>query len=155
MERLAWSDSFSVGHTALDEEHRSIIAIINSIGADESNEDGLRQRLECLLVTTSKHFEHEKLLMQAILSALDVESLVIESMSRQVADEHLREHELSLDLLGRMATEASVDQPRNPSELYEYLVHWFVQHAVKHDAELKAVFQALERDCPALLRTLV
>jgi len=155
MQQLAWSDSYSVGHTGLDEEHRSMIAIINSIRTDETNEDQRRQLLNCLLPTTSRHFEHENSLMQTILSDIDAEQLTIMSMSREVAAEHLREHELSLELLYSMATVTPAGRPPGPREVYENLVHWFVQHAIKHDADLKAVFQALEKNCPALLRTLV
>jgi hemerythrin len=50
-----------------------------------------------------------------------------------------------------MIRDALPDTRPNAQPLREILSHWFVNHAVKNDAHLKTLFQAMEKDCPDLL----
>jgi hypothetical protein len=74
----------------------------------------------------------------------------MKSMSEAVFVEHLKDHQHAIDALGSLISR-SLDEGR---PLRNELTSWFVAHAVKYDAHLKAVFQGLQDDCPALFRKL-
>ena len=157
---LTWGDSFSVGHAALDGEHRLIIQAINNICAS-CDEKGDPQELSLLFnklkETTGKHFEHENAILRAVVAYTASERrghVFIGAISQAVITEHIEEHAQAFIILESMIRDALPDTRPNAQPLREILSHWFVNHAVKNDAHLKTLFQVMEKDCPDLLRRL-
>ena len=153
---LIWQDHFSVGHTGLDNEHRSMIDAINAICEGERTDKGgsdLGSRYESLRALSSSHFEHEELVLNTIQSYARTEPSFpgsIEGMSEAMFGEHFQDHGQAIDVLGSLISRSR----ENGAPLCEDLTSWFVSHAVKYDAHLKAVFQGMHNDCPALFRKL-
>jgi hemerythrin len=147
---LSWSETFSVGHPGLDSEHRAIIDTICAV-AGAKDEACRRELLNSVIGTGQAHIEHENAVLRAI-SRLDPAtrsrcSVLVDG--QLAATEHIREHEQTVVRLRSLARDA--DKMGSSSALYETLCHWFVGHAVKHDAQLKMLFQAITRDCPDVL----
>jgi hemerythrin len=139
---LIWREHFSVGHTGLDDEHRLMIETINSIcegaRADSRGSD-LSSRYVILQTLAFGHFEHEELVLKTIQSyALTEPSFPasIEGMSEAMLEEHLGDHRRAIDMLGFLISRSR----ESGAPLCEELTSWFVGHAVKYDAHLKAVF---------------
>lgn len=153
---LTWREHFSVGHTGLDAEHRSMIDAVNAICECEHARSGdvdLSARYGTLRILSSKHFEHEGLVLKAIQSFGLTEPsfpVSIEGISEAVLDEHLHDHSEAFDALNSHISRSQ----EMGAALCEELTSWFVSHAVKYDAHLKALFQGIESDCPDLLRRL-
>ena len=154
---LAWNDAFSVAHPVLDHEHRAIIDAINGIAemqAGEADNARLRPLLCALKEKVAAHFEHENAMLREIAActgSLRSSQRFLAAMSEALVLEHLSEHAEALSLLDSMICETLAMSGVPPHVLDERLAHWFVNHAVKHDAHLKTLFQTLEHDCPKLL----
>jgi hemerythrin len=154
---LTWSASFSVGHPELDAEHRSLIEAVNAISvADKVN--CAPQKLEDLLnelnLATEKHFEHENFVLRAIISkaATDRHSpTFLKAMSDAAITEHIDDHQRAFAYLESIMHAKYSGTPSAEQPLADELINWFLDHAIKHDAHLKAIFQAIESECPHLL----
>ena len=154
---LEWSDAYSVAHPALDAEHREIMLVIDRIA--EAGDDHTRQRaLLCeLKETTAAHFAHESAILREIAASTSSarrSQKFLAAMSQALIDEHLAEHDVALASLEFMIRRTLTENSRNGPALGDVLKHWFVNHAVKHDAHLKTLFQTIRTDCPELLARL-
>lgn len=142
---LEWNNAYSVGNLALDTEHRELICRINDICAQRA-EDHPRVRhslFQTLLQFVERHFAHEDGILRKVAQASAGTSEDAKTISRATIREHIASHALSLanlKVIGERITNATSDelQPQ-----YDALKIWFINHAVKHDAHLKAMFQAM------------
>jgi hemerythrin len=153
-QRLTWSESFSVGHSTLDSEHFSIMEMIEHIGQKPLND--LPAALLDLEPAVEQHFTHENVILQMIMDEISNKQStprLIEVMGRAVISEHIVEHAREIESLRASIRGAHITKD-GQSRLYDGLVHWFVTHAIRYDAHLKAVFQALKNDRPDLLTRL-
>lgn len=151
---LEWSDAYSVAHPELDSEHREIMLAICRIAEAGTDPGRLRPLLCELKNKTAAHFAHENAILREIVaSTSSVRSTrkFLTAMSQALVEEHDAQHSLALATLESMIRNTLSDASRNAEPLGETLTHWFVNHAVKHDAHLKTLFQTVEADCPELL----
>lgn len=151
---MEWSDAYSVGHPALDAEHREIMFAINRT-TDVGNDHARLRPLLCeLKQKTAAHFAHESAILRGIAAATSSARHTrrfIAAMSQSLIDEHLAEHDVALASLEFMIRRTLSGNSAIAPAIGESLTHWFVNHAVKHDAHLKTLFQTIGRDCPELL----
>ena len=143
---LPWRESFAVGHPGLDDEHRRMVALINDIAAaaeDDWGADAFSELLERLRKVTEEHFRNEDVILWELRSGTyaGLRDRVrtppfIKAMAEAAFDEHMAEH---ASMLGQM--DAVRTLPRDA--LCETLKTWFVEHAIRHDSQLKAIFQAM------------
>ena len=133
-----------------------MVDAINAICECEHAKGGdndLRSRCEALRTLSSGHFEHEELVLKAIRSFARTEPdfpVSMKSMSEAVFVEHLQDHRQAIDALGALISKSH----DKGLPLCDELTSWFVEHAVKYDAHLKAIFQGMQNDCPTLFRKL-
>ncbi|WP_051676889.1 bacteriohemerythrin [Maridesulfovibrio frigidus] len=69
MGKLEWVDSLSVGVKSIDDEHKRLIKIANSIikiSCDFSDRDKLTRAMSCLREYTVFHFSNEEAYMASI-----------------------------------------------------------------------------------------
>ena len=145
-ESLPWRESFAVGHPGLDDEHHRMVGLINDIAAavdaklDAEAFSTLLSRLEQV---TAEHFRNENTILWELRSGSyaplrDHQRTppFVKAMAEAAFDEHMTEHEAMLRQMDAVRT-----LPR--AALCETLKTWFVDHAIKHDAHLKAIFQAM------------
>lgn len=155
---LAWSSAFSVAHPALDAEHREIMLAIRRVDQAGDDQDRLRPVLYDLKLTASAHFVHEGAILRGIAAATSTERRsrkFVAAMTQAVLDEHLAEHDIALALLDQIIRQKLAEQGAKAPAIGEALTHWFINHAVRHDAHLKTLFQTIEQDCPELLDRVV
>jgi hemerythrin-like metal-binding protein len=143
--RLQWNDAFAVGHEALDAEHRDLIDRINRLcTAFEARADKLPHHadLRALIEAVKSHFEHEGEVLGGVAGGACTPRHA-KAISRSAIDAHVVAHGNALDelhaLVGRIEQALAAELPHFADEL----VRWFVVHAVQHDSQLKAVFQAI------------
>jgi hemerythrin len=141
---LAWSDSFAVGHDVLDSQHRSMIDAINAVAAAvREHPQRLADATNALREQLLEHIRSENALLWEIKSGI-YEPLhgrlqapdVLKAMAAAAFDQHMAMHE---EFLARFEDIIA----GSPDRLYESLKTWFVDHAIKHDLPLKAIFQAV------------
>ena len=144
-QRLTWSESFAVGHEALDGEHRSLVDGINEIVAsarDAQHPERLASALRALRDKAIRHISGENALLRELKSGtyelrgrLQAPH-VLKAMADSAFDLHMAKHD---ELLARL--DAIIAGPVDA--LDDSLKTWFVDHAIKHDLPLKAIFQAV------------
>ncbi len=125
MTLLTWRDEFSVGVPAVDEEHRELIELINSLHAGTRSGHGRTDVLAALgeiFAQISAHFALEENIMRA--AAYDGYA------------EHKAAHETLLeeirDIMDRVEDDGSYDEQRLATELDR----WFGEHFRTLDARL-------------------
>ncbi len=141
-----WRESFATGHPGLDDEHRRMVALINDIApaVDAGAEaDGFSDLLEQLREVTMEHFRNENTILWELRSGTYAglrdrprTPPFVKAMAEAAFDEHMAEHQSMLKQMEELRA-----LPRHA--LSETLKTWFVDHAIKHDSQLKAIFQAI------------
>jgi hemerythrin len=145
-ELLRWSDSFVVGHEVIDREHRTLVRLINEVGdaARAVDRDRLGATLKSLGHAVADHFRSENSILWELqagtydgLKHSAAARRVVAGMASSVFADHMAEHASLLERFGEIAN--------TPLEtIGEALKAWFIDHAIKQDAHLKTIFQAMK-----------
>ncbi len=128
MEKIEWSDDFSVGIELFDDHHKMLVKMLNSlvdINSNTSNEN-ISGILTLIVNYTEFHFESEEELM-------DQEGFP-ELLS------HKQEH---FDLLEQVSTICYTDAvygTKTIEEIYLFLKGWVSHHILKCDMKYKNFF---------------
>ena len=139
--QLEWRDAFSVGHSDLDTEHQSLIARINDICSVQPVEN-IEDRLQALTLFVKDHFDHENAVLRKIIDGGPEIPASAKAVSADAILDHIYGHEIALARL-RAIEQAIVESGGDERPRHcEALQRWFIDHAIKHDAHLKSVFQA-------------
>ena len=145
---LQWIDGYAVGHEGLDAEHRRLVDLINEIHIAElaGNAKQVGHLLDIFREATAEHLGHENVTMCEVESrAAQVtggRQAFLEAMSAAVIGEHIVDHARSLQQLDSIIRAFHL-APAEGKQIGDALRGWFVERAVKYDAHLKAVFQAM------------
>ncbi|HSG59736.1 MAG TPA: bacteriohemerythrin [Woeseiaceae bacterium] len=125
MTLIKWTDEFSLGIDEVDEEHKSLIELINGlydviqVGADYVQ---VVELLGEIYSQIAVHFAHEEDMMQ--------------ESGYAHFEEHREDHETLLDDLREIMDEVEADGSFDVGELSGDLNRWFVDHFRTHDARL-------------------
>ena len=136
MVSLVWTEAYTVGHKGLDAEHRQLMETINEI---YSVEDGacpsgkLLSLLNRLTLLAIEHFDHENTVMHEFGNSLS---------HFEAINEHCAHHAEALVVLESIIVAAGPELDSARQHLGQKLTDWFREHAIKHDAELRALFQS-------------
>ena len=144
-----------MGHDGLDAEHCALIAAINAICVRDPDDDisVFHSLIDDFRKIAARHAERESTILRAVIASAETESYsprFLKSMSDAVLREHLEHHASENAVLNSVL--ATGQSPA--SQLCYKLENWFSNHAVKYDAHLKALFQAMQSDCPELFQEL-
>ncbi len=141
-----WRESFAVGHPLLDDEHQRMVALINDIAAAvdaDASADKFSELVNRLGAVTREHFRNENTILWELRSGTYAglrdsprTPPFVKAMAEAAFDEHMAEHEAMLRQMDALRA-----LPRDV--LCETVKTWFVDHAIKHDSHLKAIFQAM------------
>jgi len=144
---LLWSDNFAVGHAGLDAQHRRLVELINDVDAaihSKNNPAQLADLLKALRDAAKEHIRQEDALLWEIRSGTYESAQdrsrtphFLKVMAEAAFDMHMADH---ATLVARF--DAIVGAPADV--LCDTLKAWFLDHAIKHDSHLKAIFQAIQ-----------
>jgi|SRR5579859_6554957 len=136
IEPFPWSDAFAVGDAVLDAEHRKMVEVINEICV--RTEAGWRESIGPLLrelqFVSEMHFRNEEAVLARIAAEIDQKHL--QTVVRLAIAQHASAHHEDLNKLQGLA--AGTDN----YEICEELKSWFVDHAIREDAQVKTILQA-------------
>lgn len=143
-EPLRWSDSFAVGHEAIDKGHRTLVQLINEISAAAANGHEVASLLKTLGGAVEDHLRTENSVLWELrgrtyegMKHSAAAKRVVAGMATNVFDTHMAEHAA---LLGHFE-----EIKQTPLEtLGDALKFWFINHAIKQDLHLKTIFQAMQ-----------
>ncbi len=134
MDKIIWNDSFSVGVTYLDQQHRKIIGMVNQLiecRRDDVRSETVSEILSQMMEYAREHFRNE----EKILAEHEYPEL----------DSHRIEHKTFL----RDATKFCLDTMDGistiPHDILEYLYNWWLEHILQSDMQYKDFL--LQRGC--------
>ncbi|MBS1190466.1 MAG: hemerythrin-like metal-binding protein [Rhodocyclaceae bacterium] len=136
-----WSDAISVGVDAIDEQHKTLIGILNrlfiAIVERTSNEVTI-EILDALIDYTKTHFElEEKLMRDAGYNAAEYAL-------------HLQQHQAFIAKTSEIARKHLVDGKSISFEVVHFLKRWLQEHILGTDKKYAAVLQKMGLPAPAL-----
>ncbi|MBI5518838.1 MAG: hemerythrin family protein [Desulfovibrio sp.] len=124
MARLMWTDSFALGITSIDEQHKRFLDALNELldAQDASGQACLASTLiDRLKAYAAEHFHVEEGYMQAF--------------AYPGYEEHLMEHEHFLDTV-RHFEDACANGGVESAKLLDYLLNWMAQHLTGVDRQM-------------------
>lgn len=125
---ILWRDAMSVGHDAIDADHKILLAIINEFEASPDFAHA-EQAAKKLYKYTQEHFRREEALQQM--------------MRFPLADTHRDEHNRILDALTEvikthfLQKRADTNEAAAIARLTELMRDWIVSHVVTIDRKMK------------------
>lgn len=152
-EPLAWNDAFAVGHEGLDAEHRGLIDAINTLCAACDTQRDL-QEIESLLSTVKlsveAHIQSESAILWEISSGASTAAskrprtpTLVKALTAARLDDHFAEHDRTLAHIEAIVSAGRAAPDQVGVALCGALKAWFIDHAIKYDAHLKTIFQAM------------
>jgi hemerythrin len=145
---LSWQETYAVGHLGLDLEHKRLVALINDISRVGAGAHGLQYLSDlsnAFYFSSVEHFRHENSVMRDLIVGaylLPAGGARRMAISETVINDHCAEHAQALLKLESTLHAFFSNQDRQGLMLARELRAWFLDHAINHDAHLKAVFQA-------------
>jgi len=135
---IVWRDSMSVGNTLIDNDHRYLFCLVNTVELAlrlQEHADVIQAAVEQLALYTRDHFARE-------------ERLQIKVMYPGYVD-HKAEHQAILERVqglqaqiaaraGTPAGDASAPPALDPAEIAALLRHWVLGHVLKSDLDLRS-----------------
>ena len=122
---FVWSDELSVGNTFIDNDHRHLIALLNTLSdaiGDGTGQDVLAAVLNDLIVYASEHFKREENVMLEIAYA--------EYPAHKEAHDKLTREVLELQ------KRYDSGETRLTAELLMFLSSWLLEHIMEVDKKM-------------------
>ncbi len=130
MDKLIWTEDFSVGVSVLDFQHRRIIDMINPLIRSEDSPvapEVLAETLTAMIQYAKQHFsEEERLMREHGCPDLDVQKSQHKQFLLKAVD---------------FCTAESLRVVGVPEMLQTYLKEWWNQHILEEDMKYKPFFQ--------------
>lgn len=122
MAAIAWNDEFTVGVPSIDDQHRHLFEVVNTL--DEAIEKHRGQRvmdevLRELVGYTQEHFAFE-------------EKLMAEAGYPDLAA-HQAKHRQIIQKIERFEYELNIEGHRISREVRDFLQHWLMTHIAEED----------------------
>ena len=130
MEALVWSDKFSVGVAALDEQHKQVIDLINKLIAlhsTELNVDEIRSIFSDLVKYGLDHLQFEEKLLQEH----DYPDYV----------KHKHEHFLYIKKATKQMKNVTNIDEQTLFETTEFLLDWWTHHILEEDMKYRSFLE--------------
>jgi hemerythrin len=139
---LVWSPALMVGHGGLDAGHIRLMEAINGVCTARYPHQ-LGKRLDKVKSQIDEHLQQESALLREI-QAGSYEGMrkgrptseLVKAIGDASIDDHILDHHTSLVHMRAVVSTAG-------EALCAGLKSWFIEHSIRHDVHLKAIFQAM------------
>ena len=123
---INWNDSYSVGNTEMDEQHKKLIELINDLilhsnAAPESKI--VNETLYELFKYTRYHFQDEEELMQ--------------NLNYPNLEEHKKSHKNFIYKISMFCMEVMDRKATVTEDILKFLTNWIVEHTMLDDQDFK------------------
>ena len=127
IEKIKWDESFSVGVLKLDQQHMRILAIINLLVDQQEQE--FNSRVIAKILADLTNYAHEHFGME--------EQLLAEHGYPDIRTQREEHHEFRKKL-AHFCDEAIIRDKLVPTQLFEYLKNWWVDHILEKDMKYRS-----------------
>lgn len=135
MESFKWGTNFETGIQEVDDQHRKLVELINSLGAQLAENDMTDRHVEALLQElfnyTQYHFQEEERLM------------VYYGLDSRHCTQHLSAHKSFIDDVTYMSQQPKKDDGDDGKSLLEFLIHWLAYHILGCDKNMARQITAI------------
>ncbi len=136
MESFKWGPQFIIGISEIDNQHQSLVTMINRFGEavaeDKLTETFLTNTFRELAGYAQEHFDAEEQLMTE--KQLDVGH----------KKSHFRQHRDFVVDISNLIETINIDKTDECRSLFEYLVHWLAYHILGADKNMSRQIAAIE-----------
>ena len=132
MEKVIWDETFSVGVEVIDEQHKKLIKMLNTMIEAENtsvNSEIISTVLTEMRQYASEHFALEEKYMLEY-GYLDYDS-------------HKAQHKEFLKKVSMLCIETMHQSKTVPTEILEHLKLWWTTHILKTDMQYKTLFNQM------------
>ena len=137
MHRLEWSQSFSVGVKLLDDQHKTLIAMINALidaGDGANGPTVISELIAGMMEYAATHFDEEERLM------LEYNYPDYDTQRRQHGEFIAKTGDF-IEKTAVFGVDGGLHMSSFPEEALDYLQDWWLHHILEEDMEYKSFFQ--------------
>jgi|TARA_Y100000310_G_scaffold286289_1_gene310321 hemerythrin len=137
MHKIEWSESFSVGVKTLDDQHKTLIAMINALIDASDGEDAsdvLSASIASMIEYAATHFDEEERLM------LEYDYPDYETQRRQHGEFIAKTGEF-IERTAKFGADGGLHVSSISDEALDYLQEWWLHHILEEDMEYKSFFK--------------
>jgi diguanylate cyclase (GGDEF)-like protein/hemerythrin-like metal-binding protein len=135
MESFTWGTNFETGIQEVDDQHRKLVELINSLGTQLAENDMADRHADNLL---------QELVNYAQYHFADEEELMVRySLDRRHCDQHLSAHKGFLDDVTCMGQQSKMKESGDGKSLFEFLIHWLAYHILGCDKNMARQIAAI------------
>jgi len=134
MEKISWSDKYSVGYKDIDNQHMKIIQLINTLIENKNasvNSKVMEDILSELLKYSSQHLAYE----ENLLMSLEYPECI----------EHKELHKEYVDTMSEYTIDAISNKSIDTSIFLKFLKYWWTEHILKEDMKFKPFLLAIQQ----------
>jgi len=143
MESFKWGKQFETGIKSVDEQHRSLVSMINDFGkniAENSvGEVYLFSTLQELSNYAQIHFENEEKIMRDM------------KLDNRHVHHHLEQHSDFVNEVSSLAESMNPDSSQDCKMLFDYLTHWLAYHILGEDINMARQINAVAQGMDATI----
>jgi len=130
MDKIFWTDDFSVGVTALDNQHKKLVELINQlIDVSDVDSDNFKNILEQMFNYTKEHLLYEEQLMK--------------EHGYPEFEHHKATHLLFNKQLSNFFFDTEMKEMESPEIVLSFLQDWLTNHILKEDMKYKSFFMEI------------
>jgi len=130
MDEIIWEESFSVGIKDLDEQHKQIIKMINTlINNKDAKVDS--ETISDVLTDLTKYAEHH----------FEKEEQYMKNYNYPEYSIHREQHKTFKLQVVTFCIETMAEKETIPDEVLSYLKSWLINHILETDMKYKTFFQ--------------
>lgn len=129
MEKINWSQKYSVGVRSIDEQHKRVVLMLNRlIGAKNTTtrSDVISDLITQMTTYAQEHFKYE----ENLLAEIDFPLL----------DQHKQSHMEYRKKVVDFCRAVSLDVPDVPQVMLNFLANWWRNHILHEDMGFKSFF---------------
>ena len=130
MNKIIWKDEFSVGVDALDQQHKQIIEVINSL-IEKPGIFSRHKNVSSALLELTNYVQEHFLLEERLLEENGYPTLL----------EHSKKHTTYSEKIADLCKESLSGKNEVPKELLNFLSHWWTNHILHEDMQYKEFFK--------------
>lgn len=136
MQSFTWDKHFITGLSIVDEQHLSLVNLINEFGnclaKNEINLDEIEKVYKQLAEYAAFHFKDE----EANMARFGIDSRHL--------NVHIRTHRSFLGEVNQMHSNISSDNPESARHLLDFLTHWLAYHILGSDQNMARQIKAIQ-----------
>jgi hemerythrin-like metal-binding protein len=131
MERIRWDDRISVNNFEIDNQHKYLIQLVNTLILNSNakvNSAIIGESLQNLLKYTKEHFHDEEILL--------------DRHNYPKLEEHKKEHKKFVLEIAGFCKDVLHGKSTITEEMISFLVYWFLNHTSVNDQDYKSYIQS-------------